>query len=77
MEVIKWLKIVNDFRDNKDSFECPYCKSKNIGIQAKKVFDVGYMVIWCNDCKKGIYISRMLNPIREQNDKIPDDIQWR
>ena len=56
----KWVKNIKSVIDSNNAGECPFCLSKNTGYLAKKTMgDMGYVDIWCNDCKKAVHISRM------------------
>jgi hypothetical protein len=54
----KWLKLLP--WENKEATTCPNCSALSIdylfiGDQAKRI---GFCLIWCNECLKGINISR-------------------
>jgi len=63
-----WIKLIKHL-NNVDKLECPNCKNRSIDYlyigQAET--KIGYLQIWCNKCKKGIYISRV---------KIPDNAKF-
>lgn len=66
----KWMKIVPQIINNIENIKqinqikCPNC-GKN-GIDYIYIGDektrLGYFQVWCNECLKGIYISRVLAP---------------
>ena len=66
---MKCLKNLEAIASNKEPGECPICKSKNtdygFNIVVKET-NMGYGVIWCNDCNNGYHISRV---------KISDDMR--
>lgn len=57
---MKWITNLENIVSNNDVGECPYCGSQNTEYSANRVNkDFGYLVIWCNSCKKAINISRV------------------
>ena len=77
----KWLLLlpkINESSDKIDSLICPYCGKKEIDylyIGYKKDM-IGYVQVWCNACKHGVYISRIIIPenakMIEMDDKTVD-----
>lgn len=74
---MKWLKNLESLAKNKDTDRCPFCKSSNTDYSVNvcdKQTMMGYGVIWCNDCKKALHISR-IKITEEMNTKpIPTDL---
>lgn len=67
-----WLKLSVILRDNgysTNNLICPECK--NMCIDYAYIGDsktrIGYMCMWCNNCNRGIHISRV---------KIPDSVKY-
>lgn len=63
----KWQKVIFQILDNlqqADSIKCPNCGK--CGIDYTYVGDetdrTGYLLIWCNKCLKGTYVSRAKAP---------------
>lgn len=66
-EFKKWLElasIIHKTVPEVPNIHCPNCSS--INIQFEYIGDVdekkGYFLLWCNDCLKGIHISRIHIP---------------
>lgn len=56
---MKWLKNLESLSECGKVGSCPFCGSNDTGYNATKVDgDMGYVVIWCNECKKFHVISR-------------------
>ncbi len=59
----KWYKLIGELTCP-EKIKCPNCKKKSIDylyIGDRKT-KIGYLQIWCNECKKGIYVSRVKIP---------------
>lgn len=56
---MKWLKNLESLSKCGEVGPCPFCGSKNTSYNATKVDGtMGYVVVWCNECKKSRVISR-------------------
>ena len=56
---MKWLKNIESLSECGKVGPCPFCGSNDTSYNAKKVNgNMGYVVIWCNECKKSHVISR-------------------
>lgn len=56
---MKCLKNLESLSECGKVGSCPFCGSDDTGYNATKVDgDMGYVVIWCNECKKFHVISR-------------------
>ena len=56
---MKWLRNLESLSECDKVGSCPFCGSNDTGYNATKVNgDMGYVVIWCNECKKSHVISR-------------------
>lgn len=77
-----WIQIVKNIAVKPydiDELECPICKSKKtidylyVGDETTRV---GYLMIWCGNCLKGTYVSRVIAPPNAKfitfNDEIKD-----
>ena len=63
---VEWLKLVSQIeRGEITQVKCPNCGK--CGIDYTYVGDcgtrIGFLQIWCNNCLKGIHISRASAPI--------------
>lgn len=59
---MKWLNNLHSLAENKGFGSCPYCKSENLDYGQNLIDEehqMGYGVIWCNDCRKAFHISRI------------------
>ncbi|SFE87000.1 hypothetical protein SAMN04487969_108140 [Paenibacillus algorifonticola] len=62
-----WLQLaasVKETTPNAPKLECPSCSSANINFEyiGDAIKRKGYFLMWCNDCLKGIHISRIEIP---------------
>lgn len=75
-EKMKWLKNITEIIDNRSAGICPYCKSKNTDYRIVRVNEsMGYLDVWCNDCKRAYHISRMeVSPDIIIEKVLPDDL---
>lgn len=75
-----WIKlipqIVGDL-DNIVQVKCPCCEKQ--GIEYVYIGDeetrVGYLQIWCSECLKGIYVSRVVAPDKARFVTFEDDLE--
>ena len=77
MSVSRWINNLNNINEKNIVGPCPYCGSKRTDYNATIVVegtDKGYMVIWCNDCKKSLRLSCIVNATYDQGKKVPDDL---
>lgn len=58
-----WIKLISGL-DNVDTLQCPNCYEKDIDYLyiGDEYTRIGYLQIWCNNCKKAIHISRVKIP---------------
>ena len=61
-QILKWIKNLESIIDKNTPGNCPVCNTINTYysmhiIDNKK--NMGYGVIWCNDCKNAFHISRI------------------
>ena len=59
----KWYKLIGELAQA-EKIKCPNCGKKAIDYLyiGDEETEIGYLQIWCNECKKGIYISRVKIP---------------
>jgi hypothetical protein len=57
---MSWINAIGDIRTNTPNAKCPSCS--NIGLSYQFIGDrktkIGYVFVWCENCMKGIHISR-------------------
>ena len=61
----KWIENFKCVMERGNAGKCPFCRSVNMDYKASVVVPesrLGYMDIWCNDCKKAFHVSRMQVP---------------
>jgi Zn ribbon nucleic-acid-binding protein len=62
----KWLNILKKF--NFDSAQCPECSTQN-SIKYRFVADpltkIGFLNVWCVECRRGVIFSRIKVPDKE------------
>lgn len=81
----EWIKMIPKITENlntNNKRQCPNCGK--FGIDYLYIGDattrIGYLQIWCNECLKGIYVSRAVAPVNanfvtfdeDVKNKIPD-----
>lgn len=76
IEVDKNLKSIID---KNIQGNCPVCNSINTDYSMSVIeykTNMGYSVIWCNDCKNAFYISRIKISSNMKNSLIPEDLTF-
>jgi len=63
----KWLKVCVQIRDElpeRSLKTCPVCGEIAVDFQyvGNEASRIGFMCAWCNCCKNGIHISRLIIP---------------
>ena len=73
---MKWIKNIENIAINNTPGVCPYCNSLNTDYSFKEIENgYGYAVIWCNECKKAVNVSRIKITAKDNiNKKIPNDL---
>ncbi len=76
----RWFKNLINIQDNGIVGRCPKCSSENTDYTTRIVDEetsIGYGVVWCNDCKSSLYISRMTVAKDKWSEKeFPKDIDF-
>lgn len=76
---MKWIdNMVSVFEHNKDT-ACPCCGSQNTNHSFTVVNEksrMGYADIWCEDCRRGIHLSRLIVPQEGREENAPTDIKY-
>lgn len=75
---MKWLKNLETIAESKKSGVCPYCGSENTDYSfCGTPLNIGFGVVWCNDCKKAYHISRIqIVDGYNLNKEIPKDLSY-
>lgn len=56
---VKWFKNLKSLSECGIVGSCPFCGSNDTGYNAVNVVaDMGYVTVWCNECKKSYIVSR-------------------
>lgn len=73
---MKWLKNLENIAQKNYPGKCPYCNSDRTDYNAERISEKnGYLVVWCNDCKHAVNLSRVLiTDDMNTNKKIPTDL---
>lgn len=73
---LDWKNNIVSILDGNGTDKCPFCGSANMDYSTQEIFNnMGYAVIWCNDCKRAFNMSRLLiKSSFERNTKIPVDL---
>ena len=73
---MKWLDNIENLAKNGEVGNCPYCNGKNTDYNASVIEDnMGFIIMWCNDCKKAYNVSRMkITSNLKTNNEPPKDI---
>lgn len=72
-----WLNNMKSLLENGKVGQCPFCKSDNTDYNATKLTEnnMGYLVMWCNDCKHSHIISRLkITDNMKSNQNVPNDL---
>lgn len=74
---MKWIQNIEALTTTGTVGACPYCKSNNTDYNATKITsdNMGYLIIWCNNCKHAYVLSRMkITPELKTNQLVPNDL---
>lgn len=75
-----WLENFKSVSERGSVGKCSFCGSVNMDYKASIVIQesrLGYMDIWCNDCKRAFHVSRMHIPEDMRVDgEIPKDLKY-
>ncbi len=63
----KWVDLFLQIIEKKyiNSISCPFCKKNTIRfeyIQYSSGSNIGYMLVWCETCKRGTHFSNLRIP---------------
>lgn len=77
---MKWIKNLESLAESNKPGKCPHCGSENTDYSATVINQdtkMGYMDIWCNDCKKAFHMSRMkIDDTMNTGKEIPNDLAY-
>lgn len=59
---MKWKNNIINIGKNNNPGKCPFCGSSNTdyGLQKNDGYEATWGTIWCNDCRHGYHLSRVL-----------------
>ena len=76
----KWLDNFKNILNERKAGKCPFCNGVNTDYKCTVVVPesrLGFMDIWCNDCRKAFHVSRMQLPEDMKTDgEIPKDLKY-
>lgn len=76
----KWLDNFKRIINVRKAGKCPYCKGVNTDYKCTVVVPegrLGFMDIWCNDCRRAFHVSRMQVPEDMKTDgEVPKDLKY-
>ena len=78
-QILKWAKNLKSIIDKNTPGNCPVCNSINTDYSVHIIDDktnMGYGVIWCNDCKNAFHISRIKVSPNMKNGLIPEELNF-
>ncbi len=59
---MKWIKNIENIAENGYPGNCPCCDNTNTDYTVEicnKETQMGYGIVWCNNCKHAFHISRI------------------
>lgn len=69
MRVTMWQNNIFELLKGANVNTCPYCNAQSVDFFAKKELnEFGYIVVWCNSCKRAHKASRVRLSIAEKTD---------
>lgn len=76
----KWLDNFNNISNGRKAGKCPFCNGVNVDYKCTVVVPesrLGFMDIWCNDCRKAFHVSRMqVSEDMKTDGEIPKDLKY-
>ena len=78
-QILKWANNLKSIFDKNTSGNCPFCNSINTDYSMHIIDDktnMGYGVIWCNDCKNAFHISRIKVSPNMKNILVPEGLKY-
>ena len=78
-QILKWAKNLKSIFDKNTPSNCPFCNSINTDYSMHIIdnkTNMGYGVIWCNDCKNAFHISRMKVSPSMKNTLVPEGLKY-
>lgn len=78
-KILKWIENLKSIIDKNTPGNCPVCNSINT-VYSMHIIDnktnMGYGVIWCNDCKNAFHISRIKVSLNMKNTLVPEGLKY-
>ena len=78
-QILKWIKNLESIIDKNTTGICPFCNSINTDYSMHIIDDktnMGYGVIWCNNCKSAFHISRIKVSPNMKNTLVPEGLKY-
>ena len=78
-QILKWAKNLKSIFDKNTPSNCPFCNSINTDYSMHIIDDktnMGYGVIWCNNCKSAFHISRIKVSPNMKNTLVPEGLKY-
>lgn len=76
----KWIENLKNISDKGSAGKCLFCGSVNMDYKCTVVVPesrLGFMDIWCNDCRKAFHVSRMqVSEDMKTDGEIPKDLKY-
>lgn len=82
---MKWLKNLENLASTGEVGKCPHCQSDDTDYCYTVVNEktrLGYGDLWCNSCKRGFHLSRIMvdrkakHIVIDSPSPIPNDIKY-
>ena len=78
-QILKWANNLKSIIDKNAPGNCPVCNGINTDYSMHIIDDktnMGYGVIWCNDCKNAFHISRIKVSPNMKNIPVPEGLKY-
>ena len=78
-QILKWANNLKSIIDKNNPGNCPVCNGINTDYSMHIIDDktnMGYGVIWCNDCKNAFHISRIKVSPNMKNIPVPEGLKY-
>lgn len=76
---MKWLDNITAAFERGEDIACPYCGSLHTDhgfTIVKPSTRAGHGTIWCNDCGRGVHLSRLTVPAGAKEKTPPNGIKY-
>ena len=78
-QILKWIENLKSIIDKNTPGNCPVCNSINKDYSMHIIdnkTNMGYGVIWCNNCKNAFHISRINVSPNMKNTLVPEGLKY-